>query len=747
MTAGSLTLALHTAQSGLLATQTALGTVSQNITNVNTPGYSRKIIHLEERVLAGTGAGVQVAAVQRAVDAGLLKDIVNQSSTLNSYKIKEDYFERLESTFGEPGANNSISHILSEFKDAFDSLANTPQSSLNQAEAIRWAENVADKLASTTDTIQELRLQADQEIATLTTRANSIIEDIANLNDKIVRNKAVNSDVSDLLDRRDQNLIELSSILDISYFERDSGEVTVFTKSGRSLVDSEAQPISHTQASAASPQTTHSEGGFTGIYVGIPVEANDITNDLQSGSLKGLVDLRDELLYNQQRELDELSDKLKETINQIHNRGTAYPGSTSLTGSRQFIDPANQTITLGAGDDVRFTIFDNDGAQQATVTLDTILQDAALGSGAQASGGPWSVQEVADTVEDWLQANVGAQASVSFSGGSNGGLTIDLGTTTANLSIRDENARNTLGAAQEDATITFSPTGVAGENTETISGFSNFFGLNDVFVDNGARTTWESDILPDTYRSSGATLTFYDTDTGVGAGNGIPTGGLTIFAGSTLDEIATRINNDPTLNQKFTASVISEGDGNRLRITNSNGKETFVTTGAGQNLFTEIGLKESTIGQAETLNVRADLKQTPGKIASGTMQFDSTLGTNGQYYVSIGDNSAASQIADAFDSSITFEPSGSSVTTSSSLENYVSELISRASSHVANNQSDQALQQATVDSLNFKHDNVKGVNLDEEMSSLILYQQAYSASARVISAIQELFDTLESALR
>ncbi len=748
MTAGTISLALKTAQSGLMATQTALSTVSQNITNVNTPGYSRKTLHLEERVLAGVGAGVQVAGVERAVDAGLLKDIVRETSDLHTLAIKTDYFQRLETAFGQPAANSSIAHTISSLKSAFDSLAASPQSSLAQSEALRWAENVANQLAEMSATIQELRLQADTELASQTDRANELIIDIADMNDKIIRNDAVGNDVSDLLDRRDQNLIELSSIIDIQYFERSSGEVAVFTKSGTVLVDNDAQPISHRAASAVSATTTHSEGDFTGIYVGLEVTNNDITNDLISGDIKGLVELRDETLYNMQRELDELADKLSTTINQIHNRGVAYPGAQSMNGTRYFIDASQQTMTLGTNDDVRFILFDSSGSQSATVTLDTIMQDAAYGTGAQPTGGPWTIEEVRSSMEDWLQANAGAQASITFSeGGTSGKMQIDLGTANFNFAIRDEGTRNTAGAAHEDASITFNPTGVAGQVTETVNGFSSFLGLNDVYVDNAVRTTWESKIMDSSFRSSGATLMFYDSDTGIGAGNEIPTGGLTIFAGSTLQEIADAINASTGLNKSFQATVVNEGAGQRLRITNSNGNESYIATASGQSLLSDIGLQESNIGLSTVLKIRPDLLSTPGKFASAQVQYDSTLGASGEYYVSTGDNANITAIASAFNDPIAFEKAGASVVTSSSLENFATQILSRTASTVANNESDQDLQFATVDSLNFKLDSIKGVNLDEEMASLILYEQAYGASARVITVIQDMFDTLENAIR
>ena len=73
--AGNITLALKTAQSGLLVSQQAMDAVANNVANVNTPGYSRKVVNQEQRVLAGVGAGTQISEITRKIDEGLLKSM------------------------------------------------------------------------------------------------------------------------------------------------------------------------------------------------------------------------------------------------------------------------------------------------------------------------------------------------------------------------------------------------------------------------------------------------------------------------------------------------------------------------------------------------------------------------------------------------------------------------------------------------------------------------------------------------
>ena len=124
---GSLTSALRTAQSGLLTNQSALDAVSNNIANVNSAGYSRKIVQLETRVVEGVGAGVQVAEITRAIDEGLLKNLRLEISALEDYTAQQGFYDRIQDIFGSPADNTSVSHSISQLTQALQSLTLAPE--------------------------------------------------------------------------------------------------------------------------------------------------------------------------------------------------------------------------------------------------------------------------------------------------------------------------------------------------------------------------------------------------------------------------------------------------------------------------------------------------------------------------------------------------------------------------------------------------------------------------------------------
>lgn len=722
MTGGTITAALRTAQSGLLVNQAALDAVSQNITNVNSDGYSRKIVELEQRVVEGTGVGVQISDVTRRVDEQLLKSMRLELSSLNRISSQDTYYERMQEIFGAPGDNTSIAHRMQEFTAALESLATSPDKSLDQSEVVRQAQNLVEMFHDLTDDIQELRVQADKEIADGVERVNTLITDIGDLNDQIVRNSSMRLDVSDLRDQRDLKLNELAEFVDIRYFFRSDGDAIVFTSGGRTLVDNTPSTLIHAAASTVTPTTTHAEGDFEGIYVNTKVAINDITNEIRDGKMKGLIELRDTTLAGLQSQLDEMAGELQDTFNQIHNRGVAFPGGTSFTGSRDFVNTA-ATMTYSGTTDTTVTLFDASGDQSATTTIRTLIGGAST-----------TIANLATQLQTWLQANGAAGAAVSVTAG--GGFNIELNSTTVNLAFRDQTA-TANGSTHQDATINYDINADA-TTDETVSGFSNFLGLNDFFTDNISDNIWDTDILDSSHTfGTSATYAFRDT-----AGQMAST--LTINTNDSLSTVVTNIN---ALNINVTASLVPEGDGFRLRITHDTGIDLAIykTAGAGTPLA-DANLHVSDVRMADSIDVRSDIKTQPSKVVRGAVQWDANKGVAGEYYVSVADESMINALATQFTGTNTFEKAGGLATLSMTFDQYGAAIIAHNANLADINQVDGDYQRTLTESLQFKANTVSGVNLDEEMAQLILFEQAYSAAARVITIIQSMFDALDRAV-
>jgi flagellar hook-associated protein 1 FlgK len=463
---GDLFVALRSAQSGLIAHQGALDSVAQNVANVNTPGYTRKAASLESRTLAGAGAGVDMAGLARTVDEGLLRALRTEQGSLGKMVAQEPYHARIQDTFGSPEANTSIAHRLGSFQEALESLALDPHSPINQMEVAARSEDVAGAFRQSSTSIQEMRREADGRIADTVDQINGLTREIADLNAKIVRNQHSGHNVGDLQDARDTALDQLSSLIDIRSYARDDGEMIVFTTSGLTLVDETATMLSHTPVSSMAADTLYADGDVAGIYAGEPIPGNDITTKIQSGALAGLIELRDRTLPDLQAGLDRLASSMRDTVNQAHNRSVAHPGLTEATGSRRFADPGLTEITFAGTADTRLVLFDDAGQ-----ALDTTTVRAEIG------GATATVDDVATALDGWLSAGGYGSAAMT----ADGRLSIMLNDG-YRFALRDEAAVDTVGSAAADAAIGVDVDGNATID-QTVAGFSSFFGLNDLFVD------------------------------------------------------------------------------------------------------------------------------------------------------------------------------------------------------------------------------------------------------------------------
>ncbi len=736
---GTITGALRTAQSGLLTNQQALDAVANNITNVNTEGYSRKDIKVESRVVSGAGAGVQLSAVKRVIDEGLLKNVRTETGVYEKFSAQSAYFDRMQEMFGSPEGDSTISHMINKFAQSLENLALSPDKSLDKAEMVRRAGDMVQTLQDMTTTVQELRLLADDEIGDAAVQITALAKEMGDFNDKIVRYSASGKDVTDLKDQRDASLDKLSKLIDTNYFQRSDGDVVVFTSAGRTLVDNVPATITHTAASSMTPATTHASGAIGGLFVGTAITGNDITKDVTSGKLKGLIDLRDTILPNLQSQIDEMAAEIRDAFNIIHNRGTPFPGSQTMTGSRTFISPSTQTIKLdptGSVDDVNISLFDGSGDQSATTTLNTIMQVDYGGAGtdddAKASRGSWTINEVAAHMQGWLRANGASTATVSAATGK---MVITLNSTTLNLAFRDQTA-SANGSTAGDAEIAFD----ANADTvidETVTGFSNFFGLNDFFVDTQTDTVYESDVMTSAFSATASTLTFRDS-------NGLIGTTVSIAAGDSLSTVATTINTAAT---GVTATVVPDGAGNRLRISHNSGSSMTVTQASGNTLLTTLGMKVADVGVSSAMKVRTDIASEPGLVSTAAVQWDANRGAAGEYLVSVGDDSIANKLADVFRNNNQFDTAGGLSSLNTSFEAYASAIVATNADLANENEADMNFQESLKDSLQLKSDSVRGVNLDEEMSNLILYEQAYSAAARIVTVIQNMFEALERVIR
>ena len=140
----SLSVALQNAVSGLQAAQAQLRAVSDNIANVNTPGYVRKTVTTEQRVVNGAGQGVDVTGVKRVTDQYLQLASLTASSDSSRYDISAQFLDNAQSLFGDPSSSSFFFNKLDDVYSAFAASANDPSNNLLRTQALA---NVQDFLS------------------------------------------------------------------------------------------------------------------------------------------------------------------------------------------------------------------------------------------------------------------------------------------------------------------------------------------------------------------------------------------------------------------------------------------------------------------------------------------------------------------------------------------------------------------------------------------------------------------------
>ena len=110
----SLEGALGNAISGLSTSKSTIQVISNNIANVNTEGYSKKIVNPTPRNIDGVGFGVEIGTIGRTVDQGVLKQVRTETGKLEKLSVKDNFLTQINNFFGRPADNNSIAHKITE---------------------------------------------------------------------------------------------------------------------------------------------------------------------------------------------------------------------------------------------------------------------------------------------------------------------------------------------------------------------------------------------------------------------------------------------------------------------------------------------------------------------------------------------------------------------------------------------------------------------------------------------------------
>ena len=180
----SMLTGFTSALSGMKVSQSQIGIVSNNIANVDTPGYTRKTAQQSAVVLAGETAGVKLNQVERTVSESLLKSYLASNSTVGGIKVTGEYLSQLQTTLGTPEGQNSIAMNVSNLQEAFNNFSVDVTSAAGRYNLLNTAQTLTSRFNTLTTEIQKLRGNADMQISADVETINGLLDELDDLNDE-----------------------------------------------------------------------------------------------------------------------------------------------------------------------------------------------------------------------------------------------------------------------------------------------------------------------------------------------------------------------------------------------------------------------------------------------------------------------------------------------------------------------------------------------------------------------------------
>jgi flagellar hook-associated protein 1 FlgK len=326
----SLIQALSTAMSGLRAAQAGLSVTAGNVANANTPGYVRENANLVETSAGSAGISVDVAGINRTLDQLVQTQLWTETSGGSYADAKAQLYQQLQQAYGTPGSANAFDTAFNNFTAGMQALATSPASSAAQSGALGAAQAFAQNLNTTSSAIQGLRTQAEQGIATDVQQANAAMQQIAQINQELGGGSTQDSTTAALQDQRNQDITQLSQLMNIKVVQTGNNQVSVFTGSGTQLVGTQASTLSFDAHGALSPTAVWSanptQRGVGTITLTSPSgDTVDLVanKSIQSGQIAAYLGMRDQILPQAQSQIDQLASQVAQALSNQTTGGTA----------------------------------------------------------------------------------------------------------------------------------------------------------------------------------------------------------------------------------------------------------------------------------------------------------------------------------------------------------------------------------------------------------------------------------------
>jgi flagellar hook-associated protein 1 FlgK len=346
----TLSGALEIGKSALRAQQAGLNVASNNIANVNTPGYSRQKAVLKTAItVGGVSSGVDLSSITRLRNRFLDGQLRFESGSLGRSEVIQRVMGNIETIFlelegggvTEPGAvfeqsgGAQLSGSMSRFFNAFQDLANNPESQAARASVKEEAIFLTTQFHRMHNKLSQLRIDIELDFQAAVWEANTTLSEIAKLNTAILATDTAGN----LDDERDRLLDDLSKQMDVRVREENDGTFTVSAGDGTLLV----------RSATANELSTRVISRGNAVVSDLSLASSGKIIRPNEGAFKGLAEARDLKIPDFQGELDLVAETLVRELNAIHVTGFGLDGSR---GTSFFLESGIDARSIEVSDEI-----------------------------------------------------------------------------------------------------------------------------------------------------------------------------------------------------------------------------------------------------------------------------------------------------------------------------------------------------------------------------------------------------------
>ena len=338
----SLNASLYTALSGLNAEQGALAVTTNNVANVNTPGYSRQqaVLVTNEPVEQDPltlGTGVTLQDIESIRDPILESQIQQQTQSQGQYSRLSSALQQTQVNFTT--STGDIGTAISNFFDSVNQLSANPNDLSVRQGVLTAAGNLATSFNTAANNLTQQQSSLDLSAVQQVVQINQLTQQIAQLNGQVSNLQNVGESAGSFVDQRQQAIDQLSSLVDVTVIPTDGNTLTLTTANGAPLVSGQQ---------SYQLQTENNSSGLHDIYS----QGSDITGEITSGQLGGTLQARDQEIPQIQTQLDTLAAGIANNVNTVQAGGFDL---NDVKGTNLFTAPALSGVGAAANLSVAIT--------------------------------------------------------------------------------------------------------------------------------------------------------------------------------------------------------------------------------------------------------------------------------------------------------------------------------------------------------------------------------------------------------